>query len=321
MEGSTIIPVQWGLNLLNSRPKNRIANMTEIYHREGLEIEPLHSAQGARIRGLDLRQPLDCKTFAAVHRAWMDHLVLLFPDQSISDAQQIAFSEMFGDLECHHQDIIKSIWEPEIFRVSNVDDDGNLMSPDHPTVAQVSLAQRWHTDSSYRPSPSMGSILHGLEVTEEGGETCFTNMYAVYNALSDRLRDKVGGRKLRHDFEYLTTLAPVRPLTDEERAAMPPVWQPMRRRHPVTGRTSLYISPIYNDAIEGLADDDAITLVNELTEFAARPEFVYRHRWSSDDVVMWDNRCTMHRVMPYDFGERRVMHRTTIVGDGPVIAA
>ena len=102
---------------------------------------------------------------------------------------------------------------------------------------------------------------------------------------------------------------------------MPPVWQPMRRRHPVTGRTSLYISPIYNDAIEGLADDDAITLVNELTEFAARPEFVYRHRWSSDDVVMWDNRCTMHRVMPYDFGERRVMHRTTIVGDGPVIAA
>ena len=295
--------------------------MQAQYEREGLAIEPLHDALGARVQGLDLTQPLAPSVFDAVHQAWMDHLVLVFPEQRISDAQQIAFARMFGDLERHHQDIIKSSRETEIFRVSNVDDDGNLMAPDHPTVSQVRLAQRWHTDSSYRPIPSMGSILHGLEITEEGGETCFTNMYAVYDALPDRLRDKVGDRKLRHDFEYLTTLAPIKPLTDEERAAMPPVWQPMRRRHPVTGHTSLYISPIYNDAIEGLEEDDAMTLVGELTEFAAWPEFVYGHRWAPDDIVMWDNRCTMHRVMPYDLDKRRVMHRTTIVGDGPVIAA
>lgn len=295
--------------------------MTETYTRAGLEIEPLHPMLGARVRGLDLSQKLSPEIFGAVHQAWMDHLVLVLPDQRISDAQQVTFARMFGDLERHHQDIIKSAHAPEIFRVSNVDDAGNLMEPDHPTVSQVKLAQRWHTDSSYRATPSMGSILHGLEVTDEGGETCFTNMYAVYDALPERLREAVGDRKLRHDFEYLTTLAPIKPLTDEERAAMPPVWQPMRRQHPVTGRTSLYISPIYNEAVEGLERDDAMALIGALTEFAARPEFVYRHRWTADDIVMWDNRCTMHRVTPYDLGHRRVMHRTTIVGDGPVIAA
>ena len=295
--------------------------MTETYARADLEIEPLHPALGAKVRGLDLTQTLSPETFAAVHAAWMEHLVLVFPDQPVSDAQQIAFARMFGDLETHHQDIIKSAREPEIFRVSNVDDAGNLMEADHPTVAQISLAQRWHTDSSYRTTPSMGSILHGLEVTRSGGETCFTNMYRVYEALPEGLRRAVGDRKLCHDFGHLTTLAPIKPLSEEERAAMPPVWQPMRRQHPVTGRTSLYISPIYNAAIEGMANAEALDVIARLTEFSERPEFVYRHCWSPDDIVMWDNRCTMYLVTPYDLAERRVMHRATIVGEGPVIAA
>ena len=117
------------------------------------------------------------------------------------------------------------------------------------------------------------------------------------------------------------TLASLKPLTEEEKAAMPPVWQPMVRRHPVTGRHSLYISPIYNDEIEGMAPADAQRLIAELVEFAAQPRFVYRHRWEPDDVVMWDNRCTMHQVTPHDPRERRVMHRTTIVGTEPVLAA
>jgi taurine dioxygenase len=295
--------------------------MTDMPEQLGLETEPLHPMLGAAVRGLDLRKPLSPEIFAAVHTAWMAHLVLVFPDQPISDGQKIAFARMFGELETHHQDIIKSARAPEIFRVSNVDDDGNLMQADHPIVAQISLAQRWHTDSSYRATPSMGSILHGVEVTEEGGETCFTNMYKVYKSLPDKLRQAIGDHRLRHDVSHLTTLAPIKPLSEEERAAMPPVWQPMRRRHPLTERTSLYISPIYNDAIEGMADEQAVDLVAELAEFAGRLEFVYHHRWSKDDVVMWDNRYTMHRVTPYDLGEHRVMHRTTIVGDGPVIAA
>jgi taurine dioxygenase len=115
-------------------------------------------------------------------------------------------------------------------------------------------------------------------------------------------------------------LSNLKPLTEEEKAAMPPVWQPMVRQHPVTGRLSLYISPIYNDEIEGMGRDEARQLVKDLTEFAGQSRFVYAHRWSPDDVVMWDNRCTMHQVTPHDPRERRVMHRTTIVGTEPVMA-
>ncbi len=286
-----------------------------------LTIRPLHTALGAEVRGLDLAAPLDEDSFQALHDAWMEYLVLVFPNQPLSDHQQIAFGRRFGELEVHHQEIIKSQSAPEIFRVSNVDDDGNLMTPDHPSVAQISLAQRWHTDSSYRPVPSMGSILHGIEITAAGGETWFTNMYDVHDALDETAKQRIAGSRARHDFGHLATLGPIKPLTETERRAMPPVWQPMARRHPVTGRTSLFISPIYNDAIEGMDDDDAVDLIAELNEFVGRDEFVYRHRWSQDDIVMWDNRCTMHHATPYDLATRRVMHRVTIVGEGPVEAA
>ncbi len=286
-----------------------------------LKIQTLHPALGAEVVGLDLAESMDDETFQAIRDAWMKHLVLAFPNQTLSEEQQITFSQRFGALEEHHQDIIKSRSSPQIFRVSNVNDEGNMMPSDHPSVAQISLAQRWHTDSSYRAVPSMGSILHGIEVTKVGGETCFSNMYMVYDALNPATKRRITGCRARHDFGHLTKLAPVKPLTESERQAMPPVWQPMVRKHPWTGRPSLFISPIYNDAIEGMNDDEAAELLTELTEFAGREEFVYRHRWTQGDVVMWDNRCTMHRVTPYDLNLRRVMHRNTVVGDGPVAAA
>ncbi|MFO1024729.1 MAG: TauD/TfdA family dioxygenase [Acetobacteraceae bacterium] len=286
-----------------------------------LQIRPLHPALGAEVRGVDMRKPMDADTFKAVHDAWMQYLVLVFPEQRITDEEHVAFTRHFGEPEIFHQDIIKSRRVPEIFRVSNVDDDGILMPPDHPTVKQVSLAQFWHTDSSYRKIPCMGALLHGVETSKTGGETQFTNMYAVYDALPDSLKQQIAGRRARHDFGYLHKLAKLRPLTPEEEARMPPVWHPMVRKHPVTGRTSLYISPIYNDEIEGMEPEAAKKLVAQLAEIAEEPRFVYRHRWSPDDVVMWDNRCTMHQVTPHDPRERRVMHRTTIVGTGPVLAA
>ena len=286
-----------------------------------LQVRPLHPVLGAEVRGVDMRVPPSAETFRALHDAWMQHLVLVLPAQHITDAEHVAFTRSFGELEIFHQKIIRSNRVPEIFRVANVDDDGNLMPPEHPTVKQVSLAQFWHTDSSYRTVPCMGALLHGVEVSRTGGETQFTNMYAVYEALPDSLRRQVQGRRARHNFGHLHTLAELKPLTEEETAAMPPVWQPMVRRHPVTGRESLYISPIYNDEVEGMAADQASRLINALTELAGDPRFVYRHRWEPDDVVLWDNRCTMHQVTPHDPRERRVMHHTTIVGTGPVLAA
>jgi alpha-ketoglutarate-dependent taurine dioxygenase len=273
------------------------------------------------VRGIDMRTPMDAETFQAVHAAWMRHLVLVFPDQRISDEEHVAFSRGFGDLEVFHLNIIRSRRVPEIFRVSNVDDEGNLMPPEHPTVKQVSLSQIWHTDSSYRPMPCLGSLLHGVEVSRTGGETQFINMYSVYEALPDSLKRQVQGRKARHNFGNLHVLADLKPLTEEDKAAMPPVWQPMVRRHPVTGRTSLYISPIYNDEVEGMGPEEGKRLIADLAEFAAQPQFRYSHRWEPHDVVMWDNRCTMHGVTPHDPNERRVMHRTTILGTEAVTAA
>jgi taurine dioxygenase len=287
----------------------------------GLKVRPLHPALGAEVRGIDMRAPLDPATFQALHDTWMNHLVVVLPAQQVSDAEHVAFTRGFGEPEIFHQKIIRSNRMPEIFRVSNVDDDGILMPPDHPTVKQVALAQFWHTDSSYRTMPCIGSLLHGVETSRTGGETQFTNMYAVYEALPDTLKREVQGRKARHNFGHLHTLASLKPLTEEEKVAMPPVWQPMVRKHPVTGRHSLYISPIYNDEVEGMGAEDAKRLIAELTEFAAQPRFVYRHRWEPDDVVIWDNRCTMHQVTPHDPRERRVMHRTTISGTEPVLAA
>ncbi len=286
-----------------------------------LTVRPLHSVLGAEVRGIDMRAPLDPDSFHELHDVWIRYLVLVLPEQHISDAEHVAFTRQFGEPEIFHQNIIRSKRVPEIFRVSNVDEDGNLMPPDHPTVQQVALAQFWHTDSSYRSVPCVGALLHGVEVSRTGGETQFTNLYQVYEELPESLKRKIAGRRARHNFGHLHTLSQLKPLSEEEKAAMPPVWQPMVRKRPVTGRLSLYISPIYNDEIEGMDPEEARRLLNELTEFAAQPRFVYHHRWESDDVVMWDNRCTMHQVTPFDPRERRVMHRTTIVGIEPVLAA
>jgi alpha-ketoglutarate-dependent taurine dioxygenase len=285
-----------------------------------ISIRELHPALGAEIRGVDLRVPMDETTFRDVHDAWMRHLVVVFPEQRISDAEHVAFTRGFGEPEIFHQQIIRSRAVREIFRVSNVDDDGNLMPPTHTTVQQLSLAQMWHTDSSYREMPCIGSLLHGIEISRTGGVTQFINMYMVYDELPDALRQQVEGRRARHDFGNMHRLRDLKPLTEAEKAAMPPAWQPLVRRHPVTGRKSLYISPIYNDAVEHMDDAAARRLIEDLTEFAAQPRFMYRHHWSPDDVLMWDNRCTVHAVTPHDPTERRVMHRTTIVGDQPVLA-
>ena len=298
-----------------------MAVQAEAASRPRLAVRRLGAALGAEVRGIDLRGPIDDEVFAELHAAWMEHLVLAFPDQPIDDAAHVAFTRRFGEPEIFHQKIIKSARVPEIFRVANVGEDDRLLPPSDLTVRQLSSAQLWHTDSSYRPTPSMGSLLRGLEVVKQGGETLFTNMYLVWDKLPERLKRQVEGRKARHNFEYLRVLRGLPPVSDEERAAMPPVWQPMTRRHPVSGRTSLYISTIYNDEVEGMSPDEAKRFIGELAEFSGRPEFVYRHRWSKDDLVLWDNRCTMHQVTPYDPAERRVLHRTTIVGDGPVIAA
>jgi alpha-ketoglutarate-dependent taurine dioxygenase len=287
-----------------------------------ITVKARHPALGAEIHGVDMRQPMDAATLQQVNDAWMKHLVVVFPGQHVTDHEHVAFTRQFGEPEIFHQTSLhlRSDAVREIFLVSNVDQHGRLMKPSAPSQKQLSSSQMWHTDSSYRPMPSAGSLLHGIEISRTGGITQFINMYMVHDDLPDSLRRQVEGRRARHDFSLLHTLVGNPPPSAAERAAMPPVWHPMIRRHPATGRKSLYISSIYNDAIEGLDDAAARRLIADLTEFAAQPKYMYRHEWEPDDVLMWDNRCTLHAVTPHDPGERRVMHRTTIVGHEPVLA-
>jgi alpha-ketoglutarate-dependent taurine dioxygenase len=287
----------------------------------GLAIRKLHPAIGAEVRNVDFSKPLAAEQVEAIHAAWMEHHVLIFPGQAITDEQHVDVTRNFGEPEIFHMDIIKSKFLKEIFRVSNTDEDGNLVPPSDPVQQQLSSAKKWHTDSSYRPIPAMGSILHGVEVSRTGGLTCFTNMHAVYEALPPSWKEKVEGRQALHDFDKLSRISGARKQTEEERARVPAIWQPMVRSHPVTGRKSLYISPIYNDHVEGMEEAEATAFIQELAEFAGEDRFVYKHKWETDDILMWDNRCTMHIVTPHDPMERRVMHRTTIVGEGPVEAA
>jgi taurine dioxygenase len=288
-----------------------------------ITVTPRHPALGAEVRGIDMHRPLDAETVKAVRDAWTRHLVLVFPDQQISDQEHVAFTRHFGEPEIFHQTSLslRSDRVREIFLVSNVDEAGRLMRPSEPSQKQLSSSRQWHTDSSYRPMPSVGSLLHGIEISRTGGITQFINMYMVYDDLPESLRRQVEGRRARHDFGMLHRITGAPPPSAEEQAAMPPVWHPLVRRHPVSGRKSLYISSIYNDAIEDMDDRAASRLLEELTAFSEQPKYMYRHVWEPHDVLMWDNRCTVHAVTPHDPDERRVMHRTTIVGNEPVIAA
>jgi len=282
-----------------------------------ITVTPRHPALGAEVRGIDMRKPMDPATAKAVRDAWTKHLVLVFPDQPITDQEHVAFTRHFGEPEIFHQTSLhlRSDDVKEIFLVSNVDAQNRIVMPSDPGQKQLNSSRQWHTDSSYKTLPSIGSLLHGIEISRTGGITQFINMYMVYDELPDALRRQVEGRKARHDFAMLSRLTGAPAPSGAERAAVPPVWHPMVRRHPESGRKALYISSIYNDAIEGMEDGAARRLIEELSEFAAQPKYMYRHAWEPHDVLMWDNRCTVHAVTPYDPLERRVMHRTTIVGN------
>ncbi|MGI9425394.1 MAG: TauD/TfdA dioxygenase family protein [Hyphomicrobiaceae bacterium] len=182
-----------------------------------LSVRKLHPCLGAEFRGVDFTKPLSDNAVEEILGAWADHLVLIFPDQPVSEEQHVDVTRFFGEPEVFHQDILKSTSVAEIFRVSNTDEDGNIVPATHPTMKQLSGARKWHTESSYREKPAVGSLLHGIEVSRTGGLTCFTNMYAVYEALPENLKSKIENRRARHDFEMLSRELGARKPTEEER--------------------------------------------------------------------------------------------------------
>lgn len=279
-----------------------------------LGITPTGGGLGAEVAGVDLRR-LDDAVFAAIRRAFSMHAVLLFRAQSLSDDDLIAFSRRFGPLDWapvqeNGRRFVPG--KPEIYVVSNVIENG---------VAIGSLGAGeavWHTDMSYLEDPPMASLLYALEVPPAGGDTSFCNMYSAYEALPEALQRRIAGLVLKHDATYNSGgyLRAGASASDDPRTA-PGVVHPLVSTHPESGRPCLYLGRRRNAWLVGLELAESERLLDEIWSHATKPAFTWSLAWRVGDLVLWDNRCTMHRRDPFDPAARRIMHRTQIKAAGP----
>ena len=285
---------------------------------QAISVAPTGGGVGAEVRGLDLRA-IDDVTFAAIERAWIDHSVLLFRGQSLGDPDLVAFSRRFGglDLAPIQETGRRSVAGlPEIYVVSNVIENGA------PIGSLGSGEAVWHTDMSYLPEPPKASLLYSLEIPPDGGNTWFVDMYAALDHLAPDLRRRIAGLKVKHDGTYNSggyVRQGVTP-TDDPRTS-PGTMHPLVCRHPNSGRDMLYLGRRRNSYIAGLDLADSEALLDALWAGIDDPAICYSHRWQTGDLVLWDNRCTMHRRDAFDPASRRVMHRTQVKGVAPPAAA
>jgi taurine dioxygenase len=277
-----------------------------------IDVIPTGAALGAEVKGSDLRD-LNDTAFTRVLQGWHDHSVLLFRDQTLNDQELIAFSRRLGDLDwAPIQETGRRFVEglPEIYIVSNVKVNGEAIGSlgDGEAV--------WHTDMSYLDLPPKASMLYSLEVPPTGGNTSFCTMYGVYEALPARLKDRIIGLKIKHDGTYNSGgfLRLGVTATDDPRTS-PGAVHPLVCTHPESGRRMLYLGRRRNAYIIGLELAESEALLDELWSFVNRPEFAWEHVWRVGDLVLWDNRCTMHRRDAFDPNSRRIMHRTQVKGD------
>jgi taurine dioxygenase len=276
------------------------------------DVIPTGAALGAEVRGVDLGD-FDDATFGRLMQAWHQHSVVLVRGQLLSDQDLIAFSRRLGDLDwAPIQESGRRFVEglPEIYIVSNVKVDGE------PIGSLGDGEAVWHTDMSYLEVPPKASLLYSLEVPPTGGNTSFCSMYRIYEALPQRLKDRIAGLKIKHDGTYNSggyVRQGVTPTDDP--VTSPGAVHPLVCTHPDTGLRMLYLGRRRNAYLIGLKQLDSETLLDELWSFVDRPEFAWEHSWHVGDLVMWDNRCTMHRRDAFDPNSRRIMHRTQVKGE------
>jgi len=286
-----------------------------------LETRTLHPRFGVEIGGVDVTR-VDDAVFRDIVGAFNAHSLLLFRDQALTDERQIAFSCRFGPLETTLRSIATQAGIlPQIANLSNVDAEDRLIPPEDRRAVYQAANQMWHTDSSFKQVPALASLLSAREVPAEGGETEFASLRVAYEELPESRQRSLEGRVAVHSFAYSRGLLDAGLLPPEHAAQVPPVRQALVRRNPVTGRKSIFIGS-HACEILGVPTDEARALLRELLETATRPELVYVHQWRRGDLVMWDNRAMLHRGRPWDGSRfRRVMHRTTVAGDGPTVPA
>jgi alpha-ketoglutarate-dependent 2,4-dichlorophenoxyacetate dioxygenase len=276
---------------------------------------PLHSSLGAEIGGVDLTQAVAPGVFAEIEAAFNRYAVLVFPNQAVTDQQQIAFSRLFGPLETtpiYTGDGRRRLQQAELSDISNLDPDGRVMASNDLRRLYNLGNQLWHTDSSFKYVPARASLLSAREIPPEGGETEFADLRAAYDALPADKKRRLDGLVAEHSIFHSRSLHGFTQFNANVRSELPPVPQVLVRTHAGSGRKTLYLAS-HASHIIGWPVEEGRALIEELVAFATQPRFVYRHHWRVGDLVIWDNRCTMHRGRPYDEAKyRRVLHRTTV---------
>ncbi|MFC0253933.1 TauD/TfdA dioxygenase family protein [Massilia consociata] len=284
--------------------------------RQDFDIRPLvNQPLGAEVLGLDLARPLSEDDFDRLHRAHLEHHVLVFREQSFTPQQQVDFSRRFGRLQIHVLRQFQLPLHPEVLVISNIRENGQ-------PIGLGDAGHFWHSDLSYKAVPSLGSMLHAQELPAEGGDTLFANQHAAYEALPGKIKREIAGLRAEHSYlaryEELRRRNPWRPaLTQAQIDEVVPAVHPVVRTHPETGRRALFVSEHFTTRLLGVPDERSRALLDILFEHSTRPEFVYRHGWRPNDLVFWDNRSLLHLATPFPQEQRRKLYRTTIEGDVP----
>jgi alpha-ketoglutarate-dependent 2,4-dichlorophenoxyacetate dioxygenase len=287
-------------------------------------IRQIHPHFVGEVTGVDVREKLTRQDADAIEAGMDKYAVLIFRNQDITDEQQLAFARNFGEREDSRGG---TVTKKEDYRlssglndVSNLGKDGKPLPRDHRTHLFNLGNCLWHSDSSFRPIPAKFSLLSARVVNPKGGNTEFADMRAAYDALDDENKAEIEDLICEHSLMYSRGALGFLDYTEEEKQMFKPVLQRLVRKHPVHGRKSLYLSS-HAGGILGMSVPEARLLLRDLTEHATQPEFVYVHKWRLHDLVMWDNRQTMHRVRRYDQSQPRDMRRATVAGTAPTVAA
>jgi alpha-ketoglutarate-dependent 2,4-dichlorophenoxyacetate dioxygenase len=283
-----------------------------------VEIRPIGGCFAAEVLDVQLATVGD-DAFEAIEQAFYDHSVLVFHDQQLNEEEHAAFSCRFGDLEMTMVNDPSGGGGP-VNHISNVDEHDRLIPMDDVRMVYNSGNALWHTDSSYKPVPAKASLLFADDVPPSGGETEFACMRAAYETLSDEERDAIENLVVEHDIAFSRATIDPNMLSDAFRKEVPPQLQALVRVIPETGRKTFYAGA-HAARVAGLPEKRSRALIDKLNALATKPEFVYQHKWAVNDLVMWDNRCCLHRGRAWDGSKfRRVMRRTTIAGDGPTVS-
>ena len=274
---------------------------------DSFAVRPLSPALGAEILGVDLRDPIDEALKRKLRDAWHRHLVLLLRDQTLDEDTQVRFAETFGTLARTTSGRAFSAKHPSAMLVSNIRDDGK------PIGALPDGEMHFHTDQCHQATPAKATLLYALEVPSKGGNTLFANAYTAYETLPEDIRQRIAGRRALNAYTSDTMLRSAN--YDDAKSSY---WHPTVRTHPATGRKALYVNRLMTREIEGLPREESDSILQRLFDHQEQPKFVYEHVWRVGDILMWDNRCTLHARTDFSAGERRLLRRVTVLGEKPV---